>query len=82
MVWGNCKKGGSGSGRGGQGGCEPRTELIVNMKNKSGGGGGGGQGGCEPRIELIVKMKKKVGKVSGRGRGEVRVVVNEELKLL
>ena len=42
---------------------------------------GGGQGGCERRIEVIVKMQKKVWG-SGRGGVDVRVDVNEELKLL
>ena len=52
VVWGKCKKGGP---VGGQGGCEPRIELIVKMYKKVGrggapveGGGRGGQGGCEP----------------------------------
>ena len=47
--------------------------------NKGGSRSGVGQGGCEPRIELIVKMPQK--KV-GSGGGGVRVVVNQELKLL
>ena len=54
--------GGEGSGWGGQGGCERRTEVFVNIQKKKifffrggvgwvgGGGGGGGQGGCESRI--------------------------------
>ena len=42
----------------------------------------GGQGGCEPRIKLIVKMhKKSLEGGAGRGVG-VRVLVNQELKLL
>ena len=41
------------SGKGGQGGCEPRIEIIVKMKKVR-----MGRGGCEPRIEVIVKMKK------------------------
>ena len=50
MVWGKCKKGGP---VGGQGGCEPRIELIVKMHKKVGRGWGagrglGGQDGCEP----------------------------------
>ena len=77
-MWGKCRKGGSGSGGGGgggQGGCEPRIELIVKMQKSRGGGGHG-----EPRIEVIVKMKKKSG--GGVRWGCIRVVVNEELKLL
>ena len=43
---------------GGQGGCEQRIEVFVNIQNKregSGGGGrvglvGGGQGGCECNV--------------------------------
>ena len=66
---------------GGQGGCEPRIEVIVKIQKKSGeggrsggvcvwGGGGGGQGGCEPRIEVIVKMQKKVGRGVRSGGGQ------------
>ena len=60
---------------GGQGGCEPRIELIVKFKKKSGGGPAGrgwvGHCGCEPRIEVFVKMKIKsgVGVRSGGGSG-------------
>ena len=62
MLWGKCKKKVRvRSGEGGQGGCEPRIELIVKMQKKSREGGGqsgwGGQGGCKPRIEVIVKME-------------------------
>ena len=46
----------------------------------------GGQGGCERRIEVFVKIKKKMGGgVGGDGLGRVwgvRVIVNEELKVL
>ena len=61
----------------GQGGCEPRIELIVKMHTKKFGRGGGGcwEGGGE-RIEIIVKMQR-----GGGGQGEVRVDLNEELKL-
>ena len=34
VVWGKCKKGGSG-----QGGCSPRIKLIVKMQKKSREGG-------------------------------------------
>ena len=83
MVCGKCKKGGSGWGGGGQGGCEPKLNLLQKCTKKLGGvglrwgAGGGGQGGCEPFIEVIVKMKKR--KSGGVG---VRVEVKEELKLL
>ena len=53
------------------------------MQNRGVRSGRGGQGGCEPRIELIVKMQKhREGWPSGGGGGGVRVVVNQELKLL
>ena len=58
--------GGGGSGREGvgQGGCERRIEVIVNMQKSRGGvRWGGGQGGCERRNEVIVNMQKS------RGRG-------------
>ena len=34
-----------GSGWGGQGGCELRSEAFVNIQKKHSGGGGGGGGG-------------------------------------
>ena len=43
-MWGKCKKGRSGWGWG-QGGCEPRIELIVKMHKKVGSVGGAGRGG-------------------------------------
>ena len=58
--------GGSGSGWGGQSGCERRIEVFVKIQKKDflgGVGGGGSVGG------------------SGSGLG-VRVDVNEELKFL
>ena len=75
--------GGEGSGWGGQGGCERRTEVFVKIQKKKyfffwGGwvGGGGGQGGCESRIEILWKIKKKtklgggeVGSMGGSGLG-------------
>ena len=78
------KKLGVGGGRGGGGG-------------RVGSGWRGVQGGCERRIKVFVKIQKKhflgvwVGGVQrggggwgrvGWGGGEVRVDVNEELKLL
>ena len=74
---------GGGGGRGqvgeGQGGCERRIEVFVNvqkriffggvMLGRVGGGGGGGQGGCGQRIEVFVKIKKKFG---GGGKGIVK----------
>ena len=60
----NAKKSrrGPGVGRGGQGECERRIEVIVKMKKSRGGGGvvqgGGGEGQCGCEIEVIVKMKK------------------------
>ena len=62
----------------GQGGCEPRIEVIVKFEEKkvwrgsSRGGLMGGpvvgrMGGCERRIEVIVKMRKKSGKGGVRG---------------
>ena len=44
----NAKKGGLVGG--GQGGCEPRFELIVKMHKKVGRGGGAGRGG----VRLVV----------------------------
>ena len=57
--------------------CEPSIE-VMKMVSNGGSGFGGCQGGCEreERIE-VVKIKKKIG-----GGGQVRVDVNEELKLL
>ena len=64
-MWG----GGGGSGWGGQGGCELRSEAFVNIQKKKfffGGGGRVGSGGG-----------------GGSGRvGGVRVDVNGEVKLL
>ena len=47
-VWG---------GQGGQGRCDPRSKVFVNIQKKKwgggdrvGGGGGGGQGGCERNV--------------------------------
>ena len=90
--------GGSGSGWGGQSGCERRIEVFVKIQKKiiffwGGGGrwgvGVGGQSGCERRIEVFVKIqKKKLGGGSGGGGWGVgvglgvRVDVNEELKFL
>ena len=70
-MWGGGGGFGLGGGRGGQGGCELRSEAFVNIQNKiiffggggSGRGGGGGGGG------------------GGRVWG-VRVNVNGEVKLL
>ena len=58
---------GSGVRLGDQGGCERRSEVIVNFKkkNKFGGGGVRSQGGGIGREDPV---------------GEVRVDVNEELK--
>ena len=65
--------------------CEPRIEVIVQMRVWPGRGkgnqefvivkmqkkqpGGGCQGGCERRIEVIVKMQKSVGVQWGLGSG-------------
>ena len=78
---------GEGSGWGGQGGCERRTEVFVKIQKKIFFLGGGGQGGCESRIEVFWKIQKKNwgggGWVHGGGPGwGVRVDVNEELKFL
>ena len=62
--------GGSGSGWGGQSGCERRIEVFVKIQKKKfflGGGVGGGGGGG--------------GRLGGVGGG-VRVDVNKELKFL
>ena len=76
---------------GGQGGGERRINMISyceNAKKKlrgdQWGSRSGDQDGCKRRIEVMVKMKKKVGGGGpvGVGRGLVRVMVNEELKLL
>ena len=88
------KKSGSGRGGwgGGQGGGERRINMISyceNAKKKlrgdQWGSRSGDQDGCKRRIEVMVKMKKKSwggGGAVGVGRGLVRVMVNEELKLL
>ena len=70
-------------GGGGQGGCERRIKVFVNIKKKNWRGGGcgrgggrvvgGGQGGCERRIKIFVKIQKKKknffwGDGSGGGR--------------
>ena len=65
---------GLGVGRGCQGGCERRIEVIVKMKKKVRGSGWEGQCGCE--TEVIVKMKKKSGEVRSGVVGGVRVDVN------
>ena len=47
----------------GQGGCEPRIEVIVKMQRlvaRLGVGGDVGYGGCKPRIEGIVQCTSKV----------------------
>ena len=89
--------GGEGSGLGGQGGCERRTEVFVKIPKRNvffffffffwgGGGGGGGQGGCESKIEVFWKFKKKIGggggSMGGVRVGGVRMDANEELKFL
>ena len=67
---------GGGSGWGGQGGCEWRSEAFVNIQKKKNcfwggvrlGGGvgsgyffwGGGGQGCELRSEAFVNIKKKI----------------------
>ena len=84
-----------GSGWGGQGGCELRSEAFVDIQKKiseGGGSGWGGQGGCEWRSEAFVKIQKKIyifffwGGVRSGGGGQVgggvRVDGNGELKLL
>ena len=49
-------------GGGGQGGCEPRSEVFVKIqKNKT--------GGCVQRMEVIVTGKKKCVCVCGGGGG-------------
>ena len=74
---------------GGQGGCEPRIEVIVKMHKKKSGGGsgwGGSEWWCTKNWKLLrnaLKMLGEVGPVGGGGGGRlVRVVLNEELKLL
>ena len=53
-MWGKFQKGVSGWG---QGGCEPRIELIVIMHKKSGGVGAPvGEGG----IRVVVNQKLKL----------------------
>ena len=64
---GGCEKkfrggGGSGWGGQGQGGCELRIEVfveIVDVNAMLGVGGDVGYGGCEPRIEGIVQCIKR-----------------------
>ena len=70
--------GGGGSGWGGQGRCELRSEAFVNIqKKKILRGGGGGQGRCERRSEAFVKIQKKFFFWGGGVRvGGVRVDVN------
>ena len=77
---------GMGVGLGCKGGCERRTEVVVEIQKKngggegSGGGGGvglGGQVGCDRRIE--VHKKKMGGGSGGVGLGGIWVDVNEEL---
>ena len=62
---------GGGVGRGDQGGCEPRIEVILKMQKKLGVGvrlgAGASLGGCEPTIEVIAKMQKKLGCMVGGG---------------
>ena len=87
FFWGGGRgeRSGEGSGWGGQGGCERRTEVFVKIRKKKffffffGGGGlgwGGGHGGCESRIEVFFgKLKKKYwgGEGGSMGGGGVRV---------
>ena len=77
--WGGCRgerSGGEGPGRGGQGGCERRTEVFVKIQKKffffffwGGGGGGVGLGGVRvdvnQELKFFGKSKKKIG---GGGR--------------
>ena len=83
-FWGKFTKtiGGGGSGWGGQGRCEQRSEVFVKIKKKKifwrggeGGSGrgmfGGSQGGCKQRIEVFVKIKKNGWGRFGGGRGFV-----------
>ena len=62
--------------------------VKIHQKNWGGGGGRvglGGQGGCGRRIEVFEKIQKinlGEGDSGGGGGGQVRVVVNEELKIL
>ena len=66
---------GWGGGGGGQGGCERRIEVFVELKKNGGWGrvgvgvrvGGGCQGGCDRRMEVFVKIKKKLGGGVGLG---------------
>ena len=55
---------------GGQGGFEPRIEVIVIMQKKSGGGpvGGGVRVVMYEELEIIEKCTKKVGRGGGAGR--------------
>ena len=86
---------GVGLGRGGQGGCEWRSEAFVKIQKKIfffGGGGrvrgsdwGGCRGGWERRIEAFVKIQKKTFFLGGGGGASgwgVRVDVNGEVKFL
>ena len=59
-----------------------RNEVIVKMQKKKVFIFEGGQGGRARRIEVIVKMQKKSCVCVCVGGGVVKVVVNEELKLL
>ena len=55
MVWGKCRK--KGGPVGGQGGREPRIEVIVKIKKNVGRGsvGAGGGGG----VKVVVKEELK-----------------------
>ena len=80
---------GGGSGGGGQGGCEWRSEAFVKIQKKNiiffWGGGGvglGGQGRWEQRIEAFVKIFFFLGGGGGASGWGVRVDVNGEVKFL
>ena len=85
-------RGGSGWGRGCQGGCELRIEVFgkIHKKKKIGGGGvgrgggqvggGGGSGWWGGQGEK--NLGGRGGWGGGVGLGGVRVDVNEELKFL
>ena len=75
-------------GEGGQGGCERRIEVFLNIQKKKklvgerggGGSGWGGQGGCDRRIEVFGEIHKKKFQGGGRSGGSgwgVRVDVIE-----
>ena len=72
--------GGGGVGLGGQGGCERRIEVVVEIQKKYFffffGGGGVGSGVCQG--EVFVKIQKTK---NNRGEG-VRVDVYGEVKFL